>query len=224
MTKNQKIYSVLVIFIALGLGTVAIFSQNETEISPEQVAEIEEIPVSMQTSSLISSIGECEIIIQNLENQIVGLKNKIKNLEEQLENLLAEGPEIKEIIKEVLVEKIVIKEVIKEVVKEVPCEQDAPQITSIEVVPDINSAIIKWGTDRLTKSEVVVTGGGIVGQKIISSVFDLASNHRVNVTGLKANTSYDYEISATTIRSRKMLGTTKKSGSFVTELEELTDE
>lgn len=168
-----------------------------------------------ETASIL--ISQMEIEKEDLENQIAVFKDQIKNLEQQIEKLESQEPEIKELIKEVPVIKEVT--VTKEVIKEIPCNYDAPRIISIEIIPDINSATIKWTTDRLTNSKILVSGANFTEQAEFPSVFSLATSHRANITKLWPNTFYRYEIQASTMKNDVALYTTKKTGEFNTNQE-----
>lgn len=88
-----------------------------------------------------------------------------------------------------------------------------PDITSVSIVPDWNSARLEWQTNIPTSSKLFLSGGGL-SAKIYNSESGLSTRHIVNITGLTSETNYSYEIEA--IANGQA---TKKQGSFVTKIE-----
>ncbi|PIS13323.1 MAG: hypothetical protein COT67_02315 [Candidatus Tagabacteria bacterium CG09_land_8_20_14_0_10_41_14] len=148
----------------------------------------------------------------------------IEALEQELNEWKSRDPEIKETIKtitkEVPVEKIVVKEI---VIKE-PCNYNIPIIKYVNAVPEANSAVIRWETDKLTKSEISIWGGGFAEPEIFPSAFPTATHHRVTITGLNPLTLYRYEIRAYTMKNGEILGESKETGAFSTDVEETEEE
>ncbi len=185
------------------------------ERSPASVSEITEEPSSSEEpfqETIKGSQEEAqpditpkaseETIIQNLKNQIVVFQNKIKKLEKQIEDLLTKSTEIKEVIKEVPVEKIITKEVlVPQTCPTCPvCEQsinqtEIPQIISVSVDSDITSARIEWQTNIPTESKIFISGGSL-DSKIFPSFSGTSTRHITEISNLKGNQIYSFEIEA----------------------------
>lgn len=173
---------------------------------PEQKTEEPKKVLNMSQLGGICSLSEIDKE-QKYEEIIQALKDEIEKLKSQ-----EPKTKIKEVIKEVPVEKIVVREVIK---KE-ECNYNTPYIKFVDVTTTANSAIIKWETDKVTKSEVSINGGSFAEPTIFPSAFGSASKHRVDINSLTPLTFYNYEIRAFVIKNGEVVGTAKKSGGFAT--------
>ena len=170
--------------------------------------------LKVQTASILLATME-ENESDKTETQNLKYENIIENLEAEIEELKLKetcttDPETKVVIKKVPVEKIVYKEVIKETA----CDPSIPIISSIKILTGLDPTSIKWETNKLTKSKVIITSNEMVGKKEVNSIFPTAKGHRANIEGLQPKVRYFYEIYATTIEKGKELGSARATGSF----------
>lgn len=172
------------------------WGREDDSLSQEQV----------QTASVLDSLK----VTEDFEEMKEVYEITIENLEAKIEELKSQEPETKTIVKEVPIEKIVIKEVVKETI----CDPTVPNISSIQTIRGDGLISIKWKTDKYTKGKVVISGGDIVGEKEISSVFSSAKEHRVNFVDPTIQKTYYYQIYATTVERGKELGSATRQGSF----------
>lgn len=69
------------------------------------------------------------------------------------------------------------------------------EITSVNVYPNIASALIVWWTSAPTNSRVAILKDGMLLQTL-TSASGFSSDHRAEVTGLESNAAYAYRIEA----------------------------
>ncbi len=85
------------------------------------------------------------------------------------------------------------------------------QISNVNVTVGISSARIEWSTNIPTESKIFLSGGEL-SSKVYNSDSGLSTRHSITTSGLKANTTYSYEIE--TISGG--IDVVKKQGSFET--------
>lgn len=113
-------------------------------------------------------------------------------------------PTVQEIVEQVneITDPVQLKIILEEVVKAIQgITEDLTIVGPPTVIPETNTALIKWTTDREANSEVVFspTNGfdGSNYQYSQASTDGLTTNHEIRIIGLEAFTEYSFKVRST---------------------------
>jgi len=115
-----------------------------------------------------------------------------------------ETPTTEEIVKEIqeITDPQELKEILNEVVKAIAgITEDLTIIGPPTVIPETNTALIKWTTDRAASSEVIFSpSSGFNGSDYAFSQTDTGvdtTDHEIRIIGLEAFTDYSFKVRST---------------------------